>query len=126
MSRVKSKSTKPEEIVRKFLFSNGLRYRKNVEKLPGCPDIVLQKYRCVIFVNGCFWHVHEKCKKFSWPKNNKEFWEEKLTSNKKRDIDNISKLKFAGWKVITVWECELKASTRNKRLAHLLLEILNN
>ena len=89
MSQIKNKNTKPEELVRKDLFRRGLRYRKNVKKLPGCPDIVLTRYRTVVFVNGCFWHVHEGCKYFKWPQNNKEFWETKLSGNKKRDFDNI-------------------------------------
>lgn len=93
MSQIKNKNTKPEEIVRKYLFNRGLRYRKNVKKLPGCPDIVLPRYGVVIFVNGCFWHVHDGCKYFKWPQNNKEFWEAKLSNNKKRDVENIGELR---------------------------------
>lgn len=85
MSRVKGKDTKPEEIVRKYLFSQGFRYRKNDKRLPGKPDIVLPKYKTVIFVNGCFWHKHEGCKYFVWPKSNSEFWKEKIESNIVRD-----------------------------------------
>ena len=81
MSRIKSKNTKPEEIVRKFLFSKGFRYRKNDKSLFGHPDIVLPKYKTVIFVNGCFWHGHEDCKYFVWPKSNEEFWKKKIGSN---------------------------------------------
>ena len=92
MSRIRNKNTKPEELVRKYLFSRGLRYRKNVNKLPGCPDIVLPKYKTVIFVNGCFWHVHEGCRYFKWPENNKEFWENKLLGNKRRDTIKIQEL----------------------------------
>lgn len=108
MSRIRNKNTKPEELVRKDLFTRGLRYRKNVKSLPGCPDIVLSRYNVVVFVNGCFWHVHEGCKYFKWPQNNKEFWETKLSGNKKRDAKNISELEQLGWKAIVVWECELK------------------
>ncbi len=108
MSRIKGKDTKPEEIVRKYLFSQGFRYRKNVSVLPGKPDIVLPKYRTCIFVNGCFWHKHEGCKYFVWPKNNAEFWKAKIESNVARDLINQKKLQEQGWKVITVWECELR------------------
>lgn len=126
MSQIKNKNTKPEELVRKDLFRRGLRYRKNVKKLPGCPDIVLTRYRTVVFVNGCFWHVHEGCKYFKWPQNNKEFWETKLSGNKKRDIDNICELERLGWKVIVVWECELKKQFKAERLDKLYTEITGN
>ncbi len=108
MSRIKNKNTKPEELVRKFLFSKGLRYRKNDKRLPGHPDIVLPKYKTVIFVNGCFWHGHQGCKYFVWPKSNEEFWKHKIGSNIERDKKNISALKQLGWNVLTIWECELK------------------
>ena len=126
MSRIKNKNTKPEEMVRKALFSQGFRYRKNVKKLPGCPDIVLPRYNVVIFVNGCFWHVHEGCKYVKWPQNNKEFWETKLLGNKMRDCKNISELENLGWKVIVVWECELKNQFRAERLNKLYTEITGN
>ncbi len=108
MSRIRSKNNKPEELVRKYLFSKGFRYRKNVKALPGCPDIVLPKYKTVIFINGCFWHMHEGCPFFVWPKSNEEYWTKKLIRNKERDYENQEKLKQMGWKVIIVWECELK------------------
>lgn len=123
MSRIRNKNTKPEELVRKYLFSRGLRYRKNVNKLPGCPDIVLPKYKTVIFVNGCFWHVHEGCRYFKWPENNKEFWENKLLGNKRRDTIKIQELIKLGWRVIVVWECELKKKNQTERLNKLYLEI---
>ena len=85
MSRIKGRKTKPEEIVAKYFFSQGFGYRRNVKKLPGTPDIVLKKYKTVIFVNGCFWHMHEGCKYFVWPKDNSEFWKNKLLANKERD-----------------------------------------
>ena len=110
MSQIRGKDTKPEEKVRKYLFSQGFRYRKNVSTLPGKPDIVLPKYRTCIFVNGCFWHKHEGCKYFIWPKNNAEFWRNKILANKERDKKAIESLKQAGWRVITIWECELKGS----------------
>lgn len=126
MSQIRNKNTKPEELVRKYLFSRGLRYRKNVKKLPGCPDIVLSRYNVVVFVNGCFWHVHEGCKYFKWPQNNKEFWETKLLGNKKRDAENISELKQLGWIVLVVWECELKKQFLTERLNKLYTEITRN
>lgn len=122
MSRIKSKHTKPEEIVCKYLFSKGYRYRKNVKTMPGSPDIVLRKYKTVIFVNGCFWHVHEGCHFFVWPSSNAEFWREKLTKNKERDIINQRKLREMGWNVIVVWECELKKD-KEKCLEHIIKTI---
>lgn len=123
MSQIKAKNTKPEEIVRKYLFSRGLRYRKNDKRLPGHPDIVLPKYKTVVLVNGCFWHVHERCKYFKWPESNAEFWKNKLTENKRRDVVKIQELKELGWKVIVVWECELKGDNQTTRLNKLYLEI---
>jgi len=108
MSQIKSKNTKPEIQVRKFLFSHGFRYRINDKRYPGRPDLVLPKYRICIFVNGCFWHVHEGCKYFVWPKNNREFWYEKLMANAKRDRENYQALSDLGWSVIVIWECELR------------------
>ena len=108
MSRIRSKNTKPEEMVRKYLFSQGFRYRKNDTRLPGKPDIVLPKYKTVIFVNGCFWHKHENCKYFVWPKTNEDFWRTKISANVSRDQENIKLLSELGWNVIVIWECELK------------------
>jgi DNA mismatch endonuclease (patch repair protein) len=123
MSQIKNKNTKPEVMVRTFLFSKGFRYRKNFRKLPGCPDIVLPKYKTVVFINGCFWHVHENCRNFVWPSSNVEFWQGKLGRNKQRDEDNLGKLTSLGWKVIVIWECELKKALREERLEKLLNEI---
>lgn len=108
MSKIKGKDTKPEEIVRKYLFSRGFRYRKNDKHLPGTPDIVLPKYKTVIFVNGCFWHGHEGCKYFVWPETNADFWKAKIESNIARDIRKNQELSRNGWKVITIWECKIK------------------
>ena len=119
MSRIKGKNTKPEEMVRKYLFSQGFRYRKNDTHLPGKPDIVLPKYKTVIFVNGCFWHKHEGCKYFVWPQSNKQFWEAKIRGTVERDIRNKASLEGLGWRVITVWECELKADKREDTLQNL-------
>ena len=120
MSQIKGQNTKPEELVRKYLFAQGFRYRKNDKRLPGSPDIVLPKYRTVIFVNGCFWHGHDGCKYFVWPQNNADFWKEKIQSNIIRDNNNYRKLHETGWKVILVWECELKPKKRDSTLARLL------
>lgn len=108
MAAVKGKDTKPEMIVRKYLFSRGLRFRIQVRKLPGNPDIVLPKYKTVIFVNGCFWHGHEGCRYFRLPKSNVGFWKEKIESNVARDVRNEAELKALGWRVVRVWECEIK------------------
>jgi len=124
MSQIKSKNTKPEEIVRKYLFSQGFRYRKNERKLPGTPDIVLHRYNTVIFVNGCFWHKHEDCKYFVWPKSNVEFWRNKIETTVRRDEEKKKQLNALGWHVITVWECELKKDKRENTLSTLVQEIV--
>ena len=124
MSRIRGKDTKPEELVRKYLFSKGLRYRKNVSSLPGKPDIVLPKYRTCIFVNGCFWHKHEGCKYFVWPKNNAEFWKAKINGNVARDRRQQQELITMGWNVLVIWECELKANVRDETLTKLYLAII--
>lgn len=123
MSRIRSNNTKPEEIVRKFLFSKGLRYRKNDKRFPGRPDIVLPKYKTVIFVHGCFWHSHEGCSDFVQPKSNQDYWKPKLDNNRKRDETNIATLAADGMRVIIVWECELKKAKRDERLEKLYNEI---
>ena len=125
MSRIKGKDTKPEETVRKYLFSQGFRYRKNDKKLPGTPDIVLPKYKTVIFVNGCFWHGHEGCKYFVWPKSNAEFWHKKIRDNILRDQRKVQALDLLGWKVIVVWECKIKSDKENT-LKNLIKEIKDN
>lgn len=119
MSRIAGKDTKPEELVRKYLFSKGFRYRKNVRKLPGTPDLVLPKYRTVIFVNGCFWHGHEGCKYFVWPKNNAEFWRQKIETNISRDQRKEAQLRDLGWNVLIVWECELRSAKKQATLERL-------
>ena len=125
MSHIRSTNSKPEEIVRKYLFSQGFRYRKNVRKLPGCPDIVLAKYKTVIFVNGCFWHKHD-CSRFVWPSSNQEYWEPKILRNVERDKQNTEALEALGWNVLVIWECELKKKVREERLAALVQEIRDN
>lgn len=123
MSQIRGKNTKPEEIVRKYLFSQGFRYRKNDPRLPGKPDIVLPKYKTVVFVNGCFWHGHEGCRYFVWPKNNAEFWKNKISGNICRDQKNYNLLAELGWKVIIVWECELKKAVFETTMSQLIGQI---
>ena len=125
MSRIRGKNTKPEEVVAKYLFSQGFRYRRNVRNLPGTPDIVMKKHKTVIFVNGCFWHAHEGCKYFVLPDNNKKFWEEKLFRNRERDFEKKIQLEKLGWKVITIWECELKKDKIEETLENLKQKLYN-
>lgn len=125
MSCIKNKNTKSEDIVAKYLFSQGFRYRRNVKNLPGTPDIVLRKYNTVIFVNGCFWHMHEGCEYFVWPKDNAEFWRNKLLRNKERDVEKIEQLKKLGWTVLIVWECQLKHGNSESTLQKLVKSIRN-
>lgn len=106
MSHISSKDTVPESLVRKYLFSEGFRYRKYVGNLPGSPDVVLSKYKTVIFVHGCFWHGHT-CPRGKLPATNKDFWREKINRNKQRDRRNLNELKNAGWHVLVIWQCEI-------------------
>lgn len=122
MSHIRSKNSKPEELVRKYLFSKGFRYRKNVKELPGKPDIVLPKYKTVIFVNGCFWHMHN-CPRFVWPSSNQEYWIPKIQKNAERDKANIQQLQNHGWQVITIWECQLKSGLADRALHDLAKRI---
>lgn len=108
MARILSKNTMPEQRVRRILSSLGYRYRLNVNKLPGKPDIVLRKYKAVIFVHGCFWHLHSRCRDGTIPKTRTDYWREKLLKNKTRDAYNISTLRKQGWKVLQLWECEVE------------------
>lgn len=119
MSRIKGKNTKPEMEVRKFLFANGYRYRLNVKTLPGKPDIVLPRYKTVIFINGCFWHGHEGCKYFKIPETRTEWWIEKITGTQKRDSEAENQLSELGWKVIIIWECGLKPNQFEITIKHL-------
>ena len=122
LSHIRSTNSKPEEMVRKYLFSKGFRYRKNVRALPGCPDIVLPKYKTVIFVNGCFWHMHD-CGRFVWPASNTDYWRPKIMKNVERDEQNRQQLQKLGWNVIVVWECELKKKVMQERLERLADEV---
>ncbi len=126
MSQIRSKNTKPEELVRRFLFSKGFRYRKNDARFPGKPDIVLPKYKTVIFVNGCFWHGHEGCRYFVWPEHNADFWKRKISENILRDKNNQRLLEEQGWHVINVWECELKKQNVQTTLNNLKEHIMQS
>lgn len=119
MAMIKGKNTKPEIIVRKYLFSHKIRYRINDRRLPGTPDIVLPKFKTVIFINGCFWHGHTECKISHIPKTNTEYWNNKIDRNKTRDIKNKFILTHLGWNVITIWECQLKKAIRESTLRQL-------
>lgn len=124
MSHIHSKNTKPEILVRKELFRRGYRYRINVSNLPGKPDIVLPKYKTVIFVNGCFWHGHEGCKYFVLPKTNAVFWENKIRQTQQRDASAILALHNIGWKIIVIWECELLSEMYTETIKK-IIRILN-
>ena len=120
MASVHGKNTKPEIVVRRYLWKSGFRYRLNHPRLPGKPDIVMRKYRTCIFVNGCFWHGHEGCKYYTIPKTNTEFWTNKVSQNKARDIDVQHRLSKMGWHSITIWECNLKPAKQKATLESLV------
>lgn len=123
MQQIKATNTKPEILLRKLLFSKGYRYRINSKTLPGKPDIVLKKYKTVIFINGCFWHGHENCRYYVIPKTRTEFWTDKINSNRRRDQKNLELLIKNGWKVITIWECELKKDKIEQTISELVIEL---
>ena len=126
MSKIRKTDTKPELIVRRFLFSLGFRYRIYNKNLPGNPDIVLSKYKILVFINGCFWHAHDNCKLNRMPKSNLHYWMPKILGNKERDIKNRKQLRKLGWKVFTVWECDLSNKKQDKTLNKLYNKILNS
>jgi DNA mismatch endonuclease (patch repair protein) len=121
MRRIRSKNTSPERKIRQLLYAVGLRYRLHLRSLPGIPDIVFQKRRKVIFIHGCFWHLHSNCTQYRLPKTNRQFWMPKLRGNRKRDKQNLRKLRELGWNVMVIWECEMKNSKQvtSKALAFL-------
>ncbi len=123
MRQIKGKDTKPEMLVRKFLFSKGFRYRLHVKNLPGKPDIVLPKYKTVILVHGCFWHGHAGCKYYVVPKTRTEWWLHKINTNKRNDEKTIRLLKKNGWKIIVLWECELKPALIHYTLDKLIYRL---
>lgn len=124
MSRIRSKNTKPEMLVRKFLHVNGYRYRLHDKKLPGKPDIVLPKYRTVIFVHGCFWHGHAHCKYYMVPKTRTDWWLQKINNNIANNDKVVAALKKDGWKIIIIWGCELKVAQIDKTFNDLLEKLL--
>lgn len=124
MSQIKGKNTKPEMLVRQHLHAHGLRYRLHTTGLPGKPDIVLPKYKTVVFVHGCFWHRHEECRYFVVPKTRTEFWMNKIGRNVANDEKQMLALTAAGWRVLTIWECELKPAVRHENLANLFANII--
>lgn len=124
MARIKGKDTKPELIVRQYLYSRGYRYRKNVRTLPGTPDIALKKYRVAIFIHGCFWHGHEPHLRL--PKSNREYWEQKIARNRERDEENKERLRRLGWSVMTVWECQLRPECRRDTLLEIEYHLNHN
>ncbi|ODS35625.1 very short patch repair endonuclease [Candidatus Altiarchaeales archaeon WOR_SM1_SCG] len=127
MSKISDKETEPEILVRTFLFQKGFRYRKNDKRYPGKPDIVLPKYKTMILIHGCFWHGHENCKASALPETNTDFWKTKISDNIVRDRKNIQKLRNADWKVIIIWQCEIKnKNNREKRMELLLDEITDS
>lgn len=123
MSQIKGKNTKPELLVRRFLHKNGFRYRLHVKDMPGKPDIVLPKYKTVIFIHGCFWHGHEGCRYYVVPKTRTEWWLNKITGNTANDSKAETALIADGWKIIKIWECELKKTTIENTLAALITSI---
>ena len=126
MARVKNKNTQPEVYLRKLLWHMGFRYRLNYKNLPGSPDIYIPKYKAAIFVNGCFWHMHENCKYASIPKNNHDFWKSKLEGNVQRDKQNYIKLESMGINVIVVWGCEIKQMMKDKMIEKVRTDYLAN
>ena len=121
MSKIRSKNTQPEIYVRSYLFKQGFRYRLHKKRLPGSPDIVLKKYRTVIFVHGCFWHGHVNCKQATTPKSNVVYWKNKISANKKRDMNAIARLRQQKWRILIIWECSI--NTKSKREENLPLVI---
>ncbi len=126
MSRIRSKDTRPELAVRRELWRRGYRYRLHDRKLPGSPDIVLKRYRTVIFVNGCFWHGHKGCTKYVQPKSNKEFWKHKIMNNRERDMIMVQKLEAHDWNIITVWECEVSRARIEETMGRIEDELKSN
>jgi DNA mismatch endonuclease (patch repair protein) len=122
MARVRSKDSRPEMLVRRLVYAQGYRYRLHARDLPGCPDLVFRRREKVIFVHGCFWHRHQGCALARMPKSRLDFWEPKLEANKQRDARNKRKLAREGWKVLTIWECQLKDTARLERTIRRFLD----
>ena len=126
MSHIRSKATKPEILVRKWLWAHGYRYRLNVKSVPGKPDIVMWRYRTAIFVNGCFWHGHEGCRQFVLPKTNMAFWQAKIDRNRERDQQNVALLRSNGWQVITLWACSLGRNEMENTMQQVAVALNHN
>lgn len=126
MAAVKSNDTKPEMIVRRYLHGLGFRYGLHNKKLPGSPDIVLRRFKTVIFINGCFWHGHENCNNYRMPKSNVDFWQSKINRNRARDERNLNDLQKLGWRVIIIWECQLKTKELREQTFCEILNILKS
>ena len=124
MSHIPGKETKPEILVRKFLFAKGFRYRKNVKSLSGTPDIVLPRYKTVVFIHGCFWHGHKSCLKSKLPQTRRDFWKKKISENVKRDRKDIQLLQKEDWNVITIWQCEINNSQKRQKRLELLISTI--
>ncbi|MDE5657495.1 MAG: very short patch repair endonuclease [Muribaculaceae bacterium] len=125
MSHIRSKDTKPEVLVRRFLFASGFRFRLHRKDLPGKPDIVLPKYKTAIFINGCFWHGHQNCKYATIPETNREFWLTKISRNVERDKATYSELRRQGWSIIEIWQCQLKPKQKDQTLQNLIRALHN-
>ena len=125
MSRIRATNTKPELLVRKFLHAQGFRYKLHDKKLPGKPDLVLTKYKTVIFIHGCFWHGHSNCKYYVVPKTRTDWWLNKINTNNANDVKAIKALKKAGWKIIIIWECKLKPAQMERTLTFLLKKLFS-
>ncbi len=126
MSKIRSKNTKPEMTLRKALFAKGYRYRINFKALPGRPDIVFPKYKTAIFVHGCFWHGHEGCRYHYTPKTNTDFWIEKIATNRNRDKQNNLQILSMGWKVLTIWECEIRQKDKIELLVDKVIQTMHD
>ena len=126
MSHIHSRNTRPEMLVRRYLYAHGFRYRVNVRRLPGTPDIVLSRLRTCIFINGCFWHGHEGCSDFKLPRTNTAFWQQKIDRNRQRDLERQQQLRLMGWNVIRIWGCQLKTKARQEETLQGLLATLSH
>ena len=122
MSRIRSRDTKPEKLVRSYLYSRGVRFRLHRKDLPGKPDITLSRINSVIFVHGCFWHHHKNCKRSNWPKSNVDYWKPKINKNILRDKQHLIKLKELEWKPLVIWACQVNEIDQNRELNRLVLE----
>jgi DNA mismatch endonuclease (patch repair protein) len=124
MAAVRGSETEIERTLRTYLHRKGFRFRKNVRELPGCPDIVLPKYGCIIFVHGCFWHHHKNCRRSKLPSTHREFWTAKIATNVERDRNQVRSLRSMGWRVLTIWECALRNPAEKERAVEKLIKKL--